>query len=209
MSATQEVFQILSQDVAVNRCLVNGLLNSRALAKYLIKKYHFAHSEEAVVSAIRRYEPDLKKEEFLLDVLEGAMIFSKNHVVCLTTDIQSQEKIGQLLQDGSLNKNLRIARAKKYTKIIVYDKELDALRLHFLDEQVCRVQIKLAEVRLLLERDAHDTIGLLSKLAAQVALYNVAIQEVIVALPEFLIYVHERDALRTQEALLELVKART
>ncbi len=206
MSATQEIFQLLAQDIAINKCLSNGLINNRALAKFLIDKYHLSYTEEAVVSAIRRYESTSERDKVVEDVLDNATVFAKNNVACLTTDIPEQEKIAKILEDAALNRNVRVARAKKFTKLMVYDKELTQLQSHFLDSQIVRVQKNLAEIRLLLNKDAYDAIGLLSKIAAQIALYDIAIQEIIIAMPEFLIYVHDADGLKTQEALLHLIE---
>jgi len=205
MNATQEIFQLISRDIAINKCLSNNLLNSRALAKFLIKKYSLSYSEEAVVSAIRRYNPEVDKDEVVEDVLEGAMLFLKNNIVCLTTDIADQNKFAKILQDEELNKNIRLVRTKKYSKIVVYEKEIDVLTSHFLDSQIVKSQAKLVEIRLLLRKDAHDTIGLLSNITSQVALHNIPIQEMIIALPEFLIYVKEIDSLRTQKVLMNLI----
>jgi hypothetical protein len=202
----QEIYQLLTQDVAINKCFTNGLINTRALAKFLIEKFGLNYSEEAVVSAIRRYEPEVKKDNALGSALEGAMLFAKSGVTCLTTDITSQEKIGQILQDKELNKNVRISRAKKYTKIIVYDKETETLKSHFLDDQMKRVQTNLVEIRILLQGDVHNTIGLLSKLSAQVALYSIPIQEVIISVPEIMLYVRAEDGLKTQEALMKFLR---
>jgi len=205
MSATQEVFQLIEQDLAIIKCLTNGLLNSRALAKFLINKYNLLYTEEAVVSAIRRYETDFEKDNKLGDSFEGGMLFSKSDVVCLTTNISNQAKIGSILQDEELNKNLRLSRTKKYTKFVVYEKELEKLKEHFLVDQIVLVQNELIELRLLLKSPNHDTIGLLSKITAQIALYNIPIQEMIITLPEFLIYVKEKDGLKAQEALMDLL----
>jgi hypothetical protein len=206
MSATQEVYQLLTQDVAINKCMKNGLINTRALAKFLIDKFGLQYSEEAVVSAIRRYEPEIKADVVNGNVLDGAMIFAKNGVACLTTDITSQDKIGIILQDIELNRNVRISRGKKYTKILVYEKELEILQSHFLPDQIKMVQNDLVEVRVLLQKDAHNTIGLLSMLAAQVALYSIPIQELIVSVPEIMIYVKSEHGLKTQEALMQFLK---
>tara|TARA_Y100000310_G_scaffold345257_1_gene463170 strand:+ start:4315 stop:4938 length:624 start_codon:yes stop_codon:yes gene_type:complete len=205
MSASQEISQLLMQDAAVNKCLTNGVINSRALAKFLIKKYGLTYSEEAVVSAIRRYSPSAAKDNGVGNLLQGAMLFTKSNVSCLTTDEGSQEKFAAVLNDEKLNKNVRISRAKKYTKLFVYEKEFEVLRSHFLDDKVRRVQQNLVELRILLSKDVHDAVGLLAKLGSQLAMYDLPIQEMIVSLPELLVYVKEEDGLKAQEALMKLL----
>jgi len=206
MSATKEIFQLVSQDIAINKCLKNNIINGRALAKFLMTKYSLPYTEEAVVSALRRYKPSTEKDKIIQQVLENATIFTKNNEVCVTTNITDQNKLGKILQDEQLNKNIRLSRGKKYTKIIVTGKELESLKSHFLQDQIVNIQKNLSEIRLLLVKDASDTIGLLSKIAAQIALYDVSIQAVIITQPEFLIYVKETDGLKTQEALLKLIE---
>jgi aspartokinase len=203
MSATQDVFKILVQDVAINKGLINGIVNTRALAKFLRKKYELKYTEEALVSAIRRYDPVLAKGEEITNALEHATLFGKSNISCLTTNTKDQAKIGKILQDETLNKNIRLSRAKKYTKFIVYNKEVENLKSHFLEDQIISIDKNLFEIRILLEGDPRNIVGILSNISSQVTFYNIAIQEFILSGSEILVYVKEMDGLKAQEALME------
>jgi hypothetical protein len=205
MSASQEVSRILMQDVAVSRCLANGLINTRALAKFLMKKYSLSYSEEALVSAIRRYKPDVAQDEVVENVLDNAMLFIKSNIFCLDTSVQDQAKIGNILIDETLNKNIRVSRGKKSTKLIGYEKECDKLKGFFLDSQIVSLQKDLVEIRIMLDNSVKGTVGVFSTITSHVALYGVSLQEVIISLPELFLYVKHDDALVTQKALMEII----
>ena len=56
VSVNQRIWNIISKELCVERELLHGLINIRALAKYLIDKYSLNASLDSVISAIRRYE---------------------------------------------------------------------------------------------------------------------------------------------------------
>ena len=51
-----EVTNFIEQDVSIRRGLTRGIINTRALAKYIHKNLMLSSSIDAVISAIRRYE---------------------------------------------------------------------------------------------------------------------------------------------------------
>ena len=94
-----QVWNLLEEDLCVQKDLKRGLVNTRALARYLIQKNNLTASMDAVISAIRRFENDKEfKEniEELNDVFSKTIVTTKNNVACLTV---KETSFGTVAQD--------------------------------------------------------------------------------------------------------------
>jgi hypothetical protein len=204
----QTVWRLLAQDLSIQKNLKKGLINVRGLAKYLIETYSLRASLDAVISAIRRFENSetFKDEEKLSkEIFKDCVFFTKNHMACLTIRLDSE--IGKLEDVFSkTRKNFRLIRAKKYSKIIIDQPYLERLIELFKKEDIIEVQKNLSELRIVLEKESPEMIGVLSKITNEIAMHNVPIVEIISCLPDTLVYVKEDDTLRAHQAIMELTK---
>ena len=64
----------------------------------------------------------------------------------------------------------------------------------------------LAEVRITMHSKATETVGVLARISHEIALHDVAIYEMISAIPEMLIYVKSDDLVRAHKAVLGLIQ---
>ena len=60
----QQVWKILDNSPCIRRNMSQGLINSRALAKYIIKEKKVETTLDAAIGAIRRYQLDKHDEVF-------------------------------------------------------------------------------------------------------------------------------------------------
>ena len=60
-----EVWKFLDNNPCIKRDLSKGLINSRALAKYIVKTQKMDVTLDAIISAIRRYDIEKKDDIFL------------------------------------------------------------------------------------------------------------------------------------------------
>ena len=85
-SVQQQVSSLLAKEICINKDLSLKLINTRALARHLIKRYNLNKSLDSVISAIRRY--DIKKVEedkqAVLDLFKDAVVSTRNNVACIT-----------------------------------------------------------------------------------------------------------------------------
>ncbi|MBT3406107.1 hypothetical protein HN419_02965 [Candidatus Woesearchaeota archaeon] len=204
----QTVWRLLAQDLSIQKNLKKGLINVRGLAKYLIETYNLRASLDAVISAIRRFENSetfKDEEELSKKIFKDCVFFTKNHMACLTIRLDSE--IGKLEDVFSkTRKNFRLIRAKKYSKIIIDQPYLERLIELFKKEDIIEVQRDLSELRIVLEKESPEMVGVLSKITNEIAMHNVPIVEIISCLPDTLVYVREDDTLRAHQAIMELTK---
>ena len=201
----QEVWQILKSDLAIQKDLQRKLINTRALAKYIIQKYPLRASLDSVISAIRRFQGQEKlaeEEKVLLSCFKGAVVSTKNNVVCLTLNLRPADFFKKFCT--TKKPSLRITTGSREVKLIVEQPKLKDMKKVFDKDDIKKIQEKLSEINVKLSTKSLETRGVLARIASEIALANISLQEMVVCPPEFLIYVKEKDIVKAHEAILKL-----
>lgn len=201
----QVVWQILKSDLAIQKDLQRKLLNTRALAKYIITKYLLNTSLDSVISSIRRFQSQEKfkeDEKALLSCFEGAVVSTKNNVVCLTLNMRPSDFFKKFC---TVKKpSLRITTGSRDVKLIIEHPKLNDVKKAFNKEEIKKIQANLSEINVKLSAKSLERKGVLARIASEIALANINLQEMVVCPPEFLIYVKEKDIVKAHEAILKL-----
>ena len=71
-----------------------------------------------------------------------------------------------------------------------------------LSQYILKVEKDLGEISIRLAEEAAKTRGVMARIANEIALNKINIVELLISVPEFLIYVKEKDVIRTHEVLL-------
>ncbi len=201
----QEVWHILKSDLAIQKDIQRKLINIRALAKYIITKYMLRASLDSVISAIRRYQSQEKlvqEEKALLSCFKGAVVSTKNNVVCITLSMRPADFFKKFCI--TKKPSLRITTGSREVKLIVEQPKLKDMKKAFEKEDIKKIQDKLSEINVKLSVKSLETKGILARIASEIALANISLQEMVVCPPEFLIYVKEKDIVKAHEAILKL-----
>ena len=129
-SMTAFVWKILDTDAALKKDLARKLINSRALAKYIIREHKIDAATDAVVSAIRRYQGQpIRKIDAnkAYSLLKQAKMRSVTKIASLTLRKNEpvHEKIAELLSrpDFITGDVLRVMEGAKIFKIIIEQKK--------------------------------------------------------------------------------------
>ena len=206
----RQIWNIISNDIAIQKCLSVDIVNNRALAKYLIKKYNLSFSLDGVLSAVRRYTAEETFEEYTKEVdqtLGKMVVLTKNNVAMIKLKTEAFTNIeNDYLTKLVLKHNFRMLKTKEVIKIFVNQKNLEEKLQAFASEFVLGTKPNLCEIRIILEDDATYVRGLLSKIASELTLHQVNIHDIIVGVPEILIYVEEKDLVTAQKCMMELRK---
>ena len=205
----QVVWQILKSDLAIQKDLQRKLLNTRALAKYIITKYLLNASLDSVISSIRRFQSQEKfkeDEKALLSCFDGAVVSTKNNVVCLTLNMRPSDFFKKFC---TVKKpSLRITAGSREVKLIIEHPKLNDVKKAFNKEEIKKIQANLSEINVKLSAKSLERKGVLARIASEIALANINLQEMVVCPPEFLIYVKEKDIVKAHEAILKLTTER-
>jgi len=205
----QVVWQILKSDLAIQKDLQRKLLNTRALAKYIITKYLLNTSLDSVISSIRRFQSQEKfkeDEKALLSCFDGAVVSTKNNVVCLTLNLRPSDFFKKFC---TVKKpSLRITTGSRDVKLIIERPKLNDVKKAFNKEEIKKIQQNLSEINVKLSTKSLERKGVLARIASEIALANINLQEMVLCPPEFLIYVKEKDIVKAHEAILKLTTER-
>jgi len=208
ININRHIWNIISRDIAVQKCLSAGIVNNRALAKHLIEKYSLSFSLDSVLSAVRRYTVEEEFEEHTKEIekaMQSMIVLTKNNIASIKLKSDAFTNIANdFLTKLSLKHNFRMAKTKEFIKIMVNQKDLDKKKATFDKEYLIEIKKDLCEIRIMLEKDATYLRGFLSRISSELTLHNVNIQDIIIAVPEILIYVEEENLVTAQKCLMEL-----
>ena len=201
----QEVWHILRSDLAIQKDLHRKLLNTRALAKFIISKYMLRASLDSVISAIRRFQSQekyLKEENTLLSCFKGAIVSTKNNVACITLKMRPIDFFKKFCT--APKHTIRMTTGSGEVKVMVEQPRLIELKKIFDKDDIKKIQNNLSEITVKLSTKSLETKGVLARISSEIALANINLQEMVLCPPEFLIYVQEKDIVKAHEAILKL-----
>lgn len=207
----QEVWGFLNNNPCIRQTMQSGLINTRALAKHIIKEKKLDASLDAVIGAIRRYEPGRYDDVFgkAHDVLlKNVNISTRNKlsVISLNKDAEVQQILPRLFDIIHYIKGdiLRITQANESVKILVDTKNLEKAIQLFPKEKILTVERNLAEINMFLDSRMQETKGILSVITTELAINGINIVEAITCPPELLWFVRENDLVKTYNVLNDL-----
>lgn len=207
---TEQVWKILDNSPCLRRDLSRGLINSRALGKYLIKEQKIDATIDAVISAIRRYKPEKITDLFNKSskILRQATISTKSKLanVALIKDDEVQNLLPKLFSIIYYNRGdvLRIIQADESMKILVDEKNLEKIQRLFPEKKIIKIDKNLGEINMHLHPEAVNTPGIASIITNELALNGINIMEIISCVPEMLFFVDEKDILSAHQVLYRL-----
>jgi len=212
---TQSVWNIISQEPSLQKNLQRNLINTRALAKYLINQHGLKASIDSVISAVRRYPSSKNFKESvseIRDVFVNANISTKNNLACLVLRNQSDilKYLSEItkLTDFEKRETLRIIKGKNNLKIITDMLSLQKIKKLFPEEDKLEVKENLGEIRVLTQDIKADrTKGVAARISNELLTNDINISELIFCVPEIIIYIDQRDLLKAHESILQLCRS--
>ncbi len=202
----QVVWKVLQQDLAIQKDMWRKIINTRALAKYLIKKYSLLASLDSVISAIRRFQTQdhfEEEEKKLHTIFKQAIVSTKNNVCCMTIGLTSHEFLTRVCKTQN-TVHFRISTGEHEFKLVTENPSLQKIKGLFSQDEILGLDQDLSEVSVVLTDLAVETKGVLARIATELTLANINIQEIIITPPEFLIYVKQKDIVKAHESILKL-----
>jgi hypothetical protein len=200
-SINQQVWKALQTDPAVMRDMERKLINTRALAKYLITKYELKVSLDAVISSIRRFpvEKFQEEEKILQHIFTNSVVGTKNNMACITVNLPPNQAFAKLCMISL--PTMRMTTGTEEVKIIVENGHADEIAKLF---KKTEVEKGLSEINVTVAEKAIKTKGVMAHIAAELAIANINVHELLVCPPEFLIYVSQKDIVKAHERIIAL-----
>lgn len=213
--ATSEVVgEFMERDAVARNGFARGLINVRALARYVQVQTHERYSFEALVSAIHRYPA---KDTSARRQVWGRLITGltmKNNIVEVT--IKNEPDVPLLLArfsgtvDYGRGDTLSIVSNPQCVNVIIDSKNSDKLTRTIPKRNILRISGNLAAV-IVTEAEANiDTPGFEAAIFDEIAMDGINLQEHVgqAGPPSYdMFLVKEPDALRTYQAVERLAKS--
>lgn len=209
-STAERVREYIDAHPAIRDGMRKGIVNLSALARRIMDETGL-ESEDAVLIACRRYEPDDPGEtygEAIRSLLETSRLDIRTRTVVLTVRpswsvIEELTRIGQRHQGA--HPPLHVVRGTEAVTVITDDTVADALVDGLEDRDVLDEHRDLVEVSVTSPETIEETPGLLGHLTTSLADEGINLVEVLSCYKDTIFVIEKADMTRTVEILDHLI----
>ncbi|MDG6983401.1 MAG: hypothetical protein JRN28_02450 [Nitrososphaerota archaeon] len=209
---SEVVKEIIERDGAIKIGLARGLVNARALARYIQVQTHNQYSFEALVSAIRRYPVEASADKYQDAGRLITKLTLKNKIVAVT--IRSASEIPLILArfseeiDYGRGETFRVSSGAESISVVIDSKNLDKLVRAIPKKDIVRILGDLSEIIVVLSDVALKTVGVAATITTDLAINGVNIMYIMsYGPPHAMVFiVEEEEALNGYRGLQKLSK---
>ncbi|MFH2019781.1 MAG: hypothetical protein ABIJ34_00045 [archaeon] len=208
MSQIEQIFsQFIAKRPEIEKCYSEGLVNRRALARYLIEKKVIPHSQfDAAIAMLRRFEfRKSKKEDF--DVFKHLTLQLKDNLSIMAftkeEDILTGFKKFIDSTEFGIGETLKMVVGTANITIIIDTKKIGLVKKNFRKEPKYTIE-KISEMSLLFPDTVINTKGIISVISNEFYTHDILINEILTASSELLLYLKEDYVLKAYEVIKNL-----
>jgi hypothetical protein len=206
----RSIERIIESDPTIRTGLQRGIINSRALSRYILENCAVDSTPDAVLGILRRYPVDGVREEANLLGLKDCNISMRGGIAYLTIenapDIMKRVAEFTSTIRSIRGESFRVIVGSDSVRVIAGQEALDNFRQTFRPKEIIRYSSELAEICLLLPSGTERLGEIATAITAQLTLNRISLLGILVCPPEDIIIVSEIDASRTFEALQQLLR---
>lgn len=194
----------------IRKASAKGIVNRRALAKYIIEEEKLNKSMfEALITALRRFEIKPEKKESL-NLFKEIKVSTKDNlsIIYLEKSEEVLKSISKVVTIINFNKNetLKIVQGNFSIKIFLDEFNVKKIKEIFSSKDIIAVYSNLSELNLIFPDDAPKTKGIIAYITSELSINAINIVEIITGRPELIVYVNESDLLKAYETIQRLKK---
>jgi hypothetical protein len=207
------VERIIESDPTIKTGLQRGIINSRALSRYILENCAVDSTPDAVLGILRRYPLDGEGENDHRLALKDCDITMRNGMAYLTIENapDTMRRVAEFAGTirSTRGENFRAIVSANSIRVIARQEALHGFRETFRPREIINYSAELAEICLLLPFGGEKLGEIATAITAQLTMYRVSIAGLLVCPPEDIIIVSESDASRTFEVLQQLLREET
>lgn len=210
-----EVWKILDNNPSIRKEMNRGLINTSALARYIIDEKKINASLDAVISAIRRYKLDKHDDVFdnayrILDQTVNISTKSNLAEISLIKDDEVQQFLPKLFNiikyvHGDV---LRVTQANESIRLLIDEKNMDDVIALFPKNKIITKEKGLSEINIYIHPKMQTTPGILATIANELAINGINIVEFMTCPPEMICVVKKDDLIRASNVLYQLCSSK-
>jgi aspartokinase len=188
----------------------HGLVNRRALARYILKSEGMQSSQlDAIIAALRRFDTGrpIEEKEFPKLLREITIATKENIVIITLKKLHSIfEKLPRVITCVDYNKSelLKISQGAASIKLFIDESNLKKVKEIFNEKDILDVTKNISEIGIIFPVDAIHTKGIIAYLASALSVEGINIVELMTCTPEMSMYVDEKQMLKAYETLWKI-----
>jgi hypothetical protein len=204
------VERIIESDPTIRTGLQRGIINSRALARYILENCAVDSTPDAVLGILRRYPAYGIRDDGNPLSLKDCNISLRSGRAYLTIE-NASDNMKRVAEFASTirairGESFRVIIGPDSVRVIARRELLDNFRQGFRPKEIINYSSELAEICLLLPSGTERLGEIATAITAQLTLNRISLVGIVVCPPEDIIIVSEIDAFRTFEALQQLLR---
>jgi hypothetical protein len=206
----RSIERIIESDPTIRTGLQRGIINSRALSRYILENCAVDSTPDAVLGILRRYPLEGTREDGNRLALKDSKISMRGGIAYLTIE-NSPDIMKRVAEFASTirsirGENFRVLVGSDSVRVIASQEALDNFRQTFRPKEIIRYSTELAEICLLLPFGTERLGEIATAITAQLTMNRISLAGILVCPPEDVIIVSESDASRTFDALQQLLR---
>ena len=207
----EKVWKFIDTDISLKKGLLRKIVNVRSLAKYITATQKLNASLDAVISAIRRYNLDIKKSDeknSIHDVLKQARIAVRTKMSSLLlkrTDLV-KTKLGRpdKLMDFQGHDVIRVLEGSQALTIVIDQKNFEKIKSTFPKDLILEENKKVGMVEINYPRILKKTPGVFSIIYNELAENDISIIDALISSNEHILIIEEDKILKAFELIQKL-----
>ena len=205
------VWKVIDTDISLKKDISRNIVNTRALANYIIEKYKLKLSIDSIISAIRRYNTAPEKKQNIGQVytlLKQAKIktITKMATLSLKKNEDVTKKLGKVLPEVNfeIGEILRILEGSKLFKLIVDQKSYPKMYETFGKNNIIDTNKKIGMIEMIYPDVLKKTPGVFSAISTELGENDISIIDALICSNEHILLVDETDLLKAFEILYNM-----
>lgn len=142
----------IDSNIEIRKCSSIGIINMRALTRQIAEEKHLKGREEAILSAIRRYNHDIIKKEYcnkykeIYDILRTANVSTKTKIAIILvkkTD-ETQKKLRKIYMESENKRDeiICMVECTDYIQLVIGEKYIDEIEKKIDQKDIIAIQKK-------------------------------------------------------------------
>jgi hypothetical protein len=207
-TASEIVRATIETDAVIRNGLARGLVNVRALARYIQVETREEVTFEALVAAIRRYpvKETASKRKGMGSLISKLGVKNEIDEVTIRNEPEIPALLGKFSEqvDYGRGEIFSIVSGQQIVRVVIDSKNLEKLTRMIPKKDILGVIHNLAAVTFTYRENAIDTPGFLATLFNEIALEGINIKDFLDPSPDGIFIVPEKEAIRGYQALERL-----
>lgn len=213
-SINKRVWDYIDSRIEIKKPMLDGLINTSALARKIARKERLGKNVDAIISAIRRYENNAEKSaqyEDFYDLIKKSKITTKTKLasVLIKRNDETERLVGTLYSKVKMKRSseLKILEVTNHIKIITDNELLDEIKNIFPERYVEYKQKNLGELLISYGSDITKIPGVFATLSNELAMNGISIIDSMICQWEHFIIVKEDDVEKAFSVVFNLTKS--